>query len=85
MNPLYPTEEDLEQFTRIVQLNLDFAHFDFIDEHVNMFMIAPQRFNPAYMLAFLKIAVNKKNMLNSYDLVLNYLKTILPANELAGL
>jgi hypothetical protein len=85
MNPLYPTEEDLEQFTRIVQMNLDFAHFDFIDEHVRMFMLAPDRFNPKYMLAFLRTATHKKAMLETYNLVLGYLKTKLPASQLVGL
>lgn len=83
MDPLNPSQADLDQFGQIVQMNLDFAHYEFIDDHVKMFMLDPSRFDSRYMMIFIRLAYQKREMLKTYSLVLNYLKTVLPQDTLA--
>jgi hypothetical protein len=82
MSPPIPSNTQVEAFIQKVQMNLDFGHYDFIDEHISLFMIDPQQFSPVYIMSFLETAYSKRFMLKEYNMVLEYAKTIFPADEL---
>lgn len=80
-----PTSAQIADFIQKVQMNMDFGHYDFIDEHISLFMLNPTRFSPLYIMAFLQTALPKRQMIKNYNLVLDYAKTIFTADQLSGI
>ena len=80
-----PTQAQIDDFTKKVQMNLDFGHYIFIDEHVTVFMNNTGGFSPLYILAFLRTAYSKREMLKTYSHVLEYARNIFSPDQLAGL